>query len=265
MISKENHSHMLVSIIMPTYNCGAFIGQSIDSVLSQTVKDWELIIVDDCSTDDTEIVVKKYVKRYAQIYYRKLPHNSGPAVARNEAIRQAKGKYIAFLDSDDVWFPHKLEKQIAFMEENRVAFSCTGYECMNEFGKSLHYALIPPKEISYMKCILLSNPIGNLTVIYDQVALGKFEVPAIRKRNDFALWLQILKKTDKCYGMQDVLGCYRLGRKGSVSHNKLKQSKYHWQLYHNIEKLGIFWSVIAVFCWGVVKSTKLGLKIKKEI
>lgn len=254
---------MLVSIIMPTYNCGEFIGQSIESVLNQTLKDWELIIIDDCSMDDTEKIVKKYAKQYPQIHYQKLKYNSGPAVARTEAIRLAKGEYVAFLDSDDVWFPYKLEKQINFMKEKDVDFSCTGYECMNEFGESLHYALIPPNEISYMKCIMLSNPIGNLTVMYNQAVLGKFEVPLIQKRNDFALWLQILKKTDKCYGVQEVLGCYRLGRKGSVSHNKIKQVKYHWQLYHNVERHGIIRSILETICWGFVKGTKIGLhKIK---
>lgn len=250
---------MLVSVVMPTYNCGKYIAQSIESVLSQTVSDWELRIVDDCSTDDTAEILQPYLNKYQQIHYYKLPQNGGPAVARTEAIKQSGGKYIAFLDSDDLWFPDKLEKQIAFMQENSVEFSCTAYSCMNDAGESLHYALFPPKQITYTKCIRLSNPIGNLTAMYDQEALGKFSVPMIKKRNDFALWLQLLKKTPCCGGLQDVLGTYRMGRKGSVSHNKLKQSKYHWQLYHDIEKHNVIRSLYELGCWAFVKGTKIGL------
>ena len=218
---------MLVSVIMPTYNCGQFIGKSIDSVIAQTVTDWEIQIVDDCSTDDTDAVLKPYLEKYANIHYYRLPQNGGPAVARTEAIKRATGKYIAFLDSDDLWSPDKLEKQIAFMEKTGADFSCTAYACMDESGNDLHTIFTPPERTDYRKCIRLSNPVGNLTVMYDQEKLGKFEVPPIKKRNDFALWLQILKKTKYCYGMTDVLATYRMGRSGSVSSNKLKQAKFH--------------------------------------
>lgn len=246
---------VLVSVIMPTYNCRKYIAQSIDSVINQTISDWEIQIVDDCSTDNTYEVLMPYIKKYSNIHYYKLSENSGPAVARTEAIKRATGKYIAFLDSDDLWYPDKLEKQIAFMEKTGTNFSCTAYECMNSNGESLGYALIPPKKTSYKSCIRLSNPIGNLTVMYDQSLLGKFEVPMIKKRNDFALWLQILKVVPYCYGMEEVLGAYRLGREGSVSSNKLKQIKYHWQLYHEIEKHNILQSVFEVGCWAFVKGT----------
>ena len=158
------------------------------------------------------------------MFFRRM---GGPAVARTEAMKRATGKYIAFLDSDDLWMPDKLEKQIAFMERTGAKFSATGYGWMDEEGNNLHTVFIPPKKTDYKKMIRLSNPIGNLSVMYDQEALGKFEVPPIKKRNDFALWLKILKKTDYCYGMEEVLGTYRMGRAGSVSSNKLKQAKYH--------------------------------------
>lgn len=250
---------MLVSVVMPTYNCGKYIAQSIDSVLDQTLKDWELQIVDDCSTDNTMQVLTPYLEKYSQIHYYRLPKNGGPAVARTEAIERSNGKYVAFLDSDDLWYPNKLEKQIAFLKGTHTYFSCTAYECMNDDGKSLHYALYPPQKISYAKCIRLCNPIGNLTAMYDQEVLGKFEVPMIKKRNDFALWLQILKKTPYCAGMQEVLGTYRTGRKGSVSSNKLKQGKYHWQLYHEIEKHNTLKSLFELGCWAFVKGTRIGL------
>ena len=253
----------LVSVIMPTYNCGKFITESIDSVIAQTVTDWELEIVDDCSTDDTLGTIKPYLDKYPNIHYYCLPQNGGPAVARTEAIKRASGKYCAFLDSDDLWAPDKLEKQIAFMEKTGAKFSCTAYGQMNEDGDDLHTIMVPPSKTDYKKCIRLSNPIGNLTVMYDQEALGKFEVPPIRKRNDFALWLQILKKTEYCYGMEEVLGTYRLGRSGSVSHNKLAQAKFHWQLYHGIEKHNIFRSFYELCCWAFVKGTGIGLDKRK--
>lgn len=254
---------MLVSVVMPTYNCGEFIGKAIDSVIAQTVRDWEIQIVDDCSTDNTSTVLQPYLKKYQSIHYYKLPQNGGPALARTEAIRRAAGRYIAFLDSDDIWMPEKLEKQVAFMEKTKAAFSCTAYQQMDEWGNSLHTVITPPEKIDYRTCIRLGNPIGNLTAMYNQEALGKFEVPPIKKRNDFALWLKILGKTEFCYGMEDVLGVYRLGRKGSVSSNKLGQAKYHWQLYHGIEGHGAVRSAYEIGCWAFVKGTRIGLDRKK--
>ncbi len=254
---------MLVSVIMPTYNCGKYIVESIESVVKQTVTDWEIWIVDDCSTDNTYEVLSSYLDRYPNIHYHCLEQNGGPAVARTEGMKRATGKYVAFLDSDDIWYPEKLEKQIAFMERNGVNFSATAYAQMDEDGNNLGIICTPPKKMNYKKCIRLSNPIGNLTVIYNQEALGKFEVPMIKKRNDFALWLQILKKTDYCYGIEEVLGIYRLGRTGSVSSNKLTQAKYHWQLYHEIERHNLIRSCYEMGCWGVVKGTGIGLNRKK--
>lgn len=254
----------LVSIIMPTYNCGKYIGESVQSVLAQTIVDWELLIVDDCSTDDTADRLKPYLDRFPNIHYFCLAVNSGPAAARTEALRVAKGKYIAFLDSDDIWNPEKLEKQICFMEETGAEMSCTAYRQMSEDGEDLHIVMIPPEKTDYRKCIRLSNPIGNLTVMYNQETLGRFEVPPIKKRNDFALWLQVLKKTKYCYGMPEVLATYRLGRSGSVSQNKIKQAKYHWQLYHTIEKHGVIRSVYEMGCWVFVKGTGIGLRRKTD-
>ncbi len=255
---------MLVSVIMPTYNCGAFIAQSVDSVLAQTVTDWELQIVDDCSTDNTVEVLRPYLEKYDNIHYYCLKKNGGPAAARTEAMKRASGKYLAFLDSDDLWTPDKLEKQITFMEKTGARMSCTAYTQMDADGHPLHVTVTPPKKVSYRSCIRLSNPIGNLTVMYDQEALGRFTVPPIRKRNDFALWLQILKKTEYCYGMEEVLASYRLGRAGSVSHNKLLQAKYHWQLYHKIEGHSVIRSFYELCCWAFVKGTGIGLNIKKN-
>lgn len=249
----------LVSVIMPTYNCAKYIIQSVHSVVAQTFTNWELIIVDDCSTDGTEEILKPILKSHLNIHYYQLPNNSGPAIARTEAINRANGKYIAFLDSDDIWLPKKLEKQIAFMENTGAFFSCTAYEIMNERGKRLQIECIPPEKTDYKSCIYLSNPIGNLTVVYNQEVLGNFSVPPIRKRNDFALWLQILKKEKYCYGMKETLAVYRKGRKESVSNKRLQSARYHWQLYREIEKMNIWNSVVAMICWAFVKGTGFGL------
>ncbi len=255
-------AEVLVSVIMPTYNCGRFICRSIDSVVAQTLKSWEICIVDDCSTDDTAERLKPYLEGYPdKIFYTRLEKNGGPAVARTEAIKHARGRYIAFFDSDDLWHPQKLERQIEFMRETGALMSATAYELMDEEENSLKKICYPPEKTNYRKMLRLSNPIGNTTVIYDSEALGKYEVPPIKKRNDFALWLKILRDTEYCYGMQDNLARYRI-RKNSVSSSKPAQMKYHWQLYHEIEGLNIFKSAFYLGCWAVVKGTGLGLKRK---
>ena len=249
----------LVSIIMPTYNCAAFIEDSIKSVITQYYQNWELIIVDDCSTDNTKTVLTSYLEKYPNIRYTCLEKNSGPAVARSEALKQAKGDYVAFLDSDDIWLPNKLSSQIAFMKENNYAFSCAGYEVIGEDGFSKGYVLLPPLKTDYKKMLRLSCPIGNLTAMYDRRIIGDQQVPSIKKRNDFALWLQVLHKTPVCYGMQEVLARYRI-RSQSVSRNKLKLFSFHWNLYHHIEKLSVLKSAWYILCWAFVKGTKIGIK-----
>lgn len=241
----------LVSIITPTYNCGKFIARTIDSVLGQSYKNWEMIIVDDCSTDDTKEVVAEYVEKDDRIKYHVLEKNSGAAVARTTAMNLANGKYMAFLDSDDIWLPEKLEKQISFMEENGYAFTCTAYEKIDENDERLGKIRKTIKKTSYNR-LLLDCPVGNSTVMYNVERMGKFEVPNIRKRNDDALWLQMLKKEKYIWGMPEILMLYRI-RKNSISSNKFKLVKYHWILYRKIEKLSIIRSVFHICYWGFLK------------
>ena len=252
----------LVSVIMPAYNCGNFIAQAIQSVINQSIPDWELLVVDDCSTDDTVEVVRRLAAQDARVRFASLSQNGGPAEARNMAMRRASGRYVAFLDSDDLWEADKLEKQIAFMERTGAKFSATAYDQIDESGKPLSTVCLPPHRTSYRKMLLLSNPIGNSTVMYDQQALGRFEVPPIRRRNDFALWLRILKKTPCCMGMDDILTHYRV-RGSSVSSNKLAQARYHWQLYREIEALSVLESAYYLGCWAFVKGTGIGLRRRK--
>lgn len=242
----------LVSIITPTYNCGKFIAETMDTVLAQTYTAWEMIIVDDCSTDNTREVVEGYMANDPRIKYHCLEQNSGAAVARTAAMALAEGEYMAFLDSDDLWMPDKLERQLAFMKENGYAFSCTAYEQIDEASQPLDRVIKTVKKTDYNR-LLLDCPVGNSTVMYSVAKMGKFEVPNIRKRNDDALWLTMLKKEKYIWGMPDVLMRYRI-RQNSISSNKLKVIKYHWILYREIEHLNVFRSAFHVFWWCVIKA-----------
>ena len=183
----------LVSIITPTYNCGRFIGETIESVQKQTYTNWEMVIVDDCSNDRTKEIVEEYISKDDRIQYYCLENNSGAAVARTRAMQLADGEYMAFLDADDLWTEDKLEKQLQFMKRNKYAFSCTSYEQIDEAGNLINKIVKTIPKTSYNR-LLLDCPVGNSTVMYSVKKMGKFEVPNIRKRNDDALWLQMLKK-----------------------------------------------------------------------
>ncbi|HHX36380.1 MAG TPA: glycosyltransferase family 2 protein [Clostridiaceae bacterium] len=241
----------LVSIVMPAYNCADCIGESIASCQAQSWQNWELIIMDDCSTDNTAEVVAEYQENDARIRYFTLAENSGAAVARTRAMRIATGRYIAFLDSDDLWHPEKLTRQIYFMQTNLYDFSCTDYSQIDEAGRPTGKVIKCKPKANYND-ILLTCPVGNSTVIYDVASLGKFEVPNIRKRNDDALWLQILKKTRYIYGLSETLMFYRI-RESSLSHNKWDLVKYHWKLYREIEHLSVLRSAFHIACWGFIK------------
>lgn len=239
----------LVSIITPTYNCGRYIEETIKSILDQTYFNWEMIIVDDCSTDNTQEVVSKYIDERIQ-YYR-LDVNSGPAFARTKAMELAKGDYIAFCDSDDLWVKDKLSKQIVFMKQNDYAISCTSYDQIDEAGNLIGKTIRALNRTDYNR-LLLDCPVGNSTVMYDVRKLGKFRVPDIRKRNDDALWLQMLKKEEYIWGMDELLMHYRM-RANSVSSNKIQLIKYHWQLYRDIEHLSMVRSIFHVCYWCFIK------------
>lgn len=241
----------LVSVIMPTYNCAKFIGETIESIQAQTYSNWELIIVDDCSTDNTKEVVENYVELDKRIKYNCLEKNSGAAVARTIAMNLADGEYMAFCDSDDLWINNKLEKQLEFMNKNNYAFTCTAYEQIDENSNSLGKTIKPKEKCNYNR-LLLDCPVGNSTVMYNVKKMGKFEVPDIRKRNDDALWLQMLKKEQYIYGINDILMKYRI-RANSISSNKFKVIKYHWILYRDIEHLSIIRTIFHVLYWCIIK------------
>jgi len=245
----------LVSIVMPNYNCADYMAETLDSVLAQSYKNWELYIMDDCSTDNILEVMQPYLDKYPNIHFQVLEKNGGPAIARTEGIKLAEGKYIAFLDSDDLWVNTKLEKQVNYMENKKIDFSCTAYSLIDENSNVLNKDFRPPIKADYRKVLLFGDPIGNLTVIYNQETLGKYEVPLIGNREDFALWLKILKDVRYCYGIQEPLGKYRV-RKNSASSNNLVNAKYHWKLYRQFEKISFFKSSFYIFSWIFYKFCK---------
>lgn len=234
MIKVKND---LVSVITPLYNSEEFIADTIESVIAQTYQDWEMIIVDDHSTDNGPQIVENYVKRDDRIKLVTLAQNSGAAVARNKAIEQARGRYLAFLDSDDLWKPEKLMRQLEFMKRNKYIFSFTNYQYMTEDGKLINKIIKSPEKLSYNKA-LYTNYVGCLTAIYDTKDIGKHYMPLIRKRQDYAYWLKLLKKVGNGYGLNENLAYYRL-RNNSVSANKIKLLKYQWKMYREFEELSI--------------------------
>lgn len=245
----------LVSIIMPTWNCADFISESIHSVLAQTYQNWELLIQDDCSKDNTYEVVKPYMEVDSRIKYECNPKNSGAAITRNKALRRAKGRWIAFLDSDDLWMPEKLEHQLKFMVENGYAFSYTGYEEMDEKSHATGISISGPNHVNkfgmYAFCWL-----GCLTVMYNREKIGLLQIADIKKNNDYAMWLKVVQMED-CYMLDEYLAKYRRGRKGSVStHGYATMIQWHYKLWHEAMGMNVisslFWTGMNLVC-GVFK------------
>lgn len=245
----------LVSIIMPAYNSAGFIRETIESVQAQTYLVWELLVVDDCSTDGTSDVVDGLSRADPRVRCLRLERNSGAAVARNRAMAAARGQYMAFLDSDDLWHPDKLSRQIDFMRTRGVSFCCTSYEQVDEQGAPTGKVIRSREKVDYGR-LLLDCPVGNSTVMYDVSRLGKFEVPDIRKRNDDALWLRMLREEKYIWGIPDVLMRYRV-RGDSISANKLSLVRYHWTLYRDIEHLSVVRSAYHLVVWILIKILRI--------
>lgn len=236
----------LVSIIMPSWNTGQFISESIDSVLSQSYSNWELIIVDDCSTDNTDDIIRHYSDD--RIKYYKNEHNQGAALTRNRAISQAQGEWIAFLDSDDLWMPDKLEKQLSFMNDNGYVFSYHEYVKIDEDSKPLNIYVSGPNVVTKRRMYNYGYP-GCLTFMYSAKTMGLIQIKDIKKNNDYAILLKLCKKAD-CYLLNENLAQYRI-RKKSISHDKLsKKLKSHYDLFHICDEkpaIVAFWYA----CWNM--------------
>ena len=245
----------LVSIIMPSWNTGNFISESIQSVIDQTYTNWELLIVDDCSSDNTDEIVGSFHDN--RIKYFKNKQNCGAAIARNRAMSEAQGEWIAFLDSDDLWMPHKLEYQIRFMEKHGIVFSYHNFEKIDETSKPLHVHVYCPVILTKMK-MYRYDYVGCLTFMYSVKEMGLIQIKDIKKNNDYAILLQLCKKAD-CYLLRENLAKYRI-RKKSISHDKLSRKlKSHYDLFHLCDEKP---ALIAIWyaCWnmfyGVLKKQK---------
>ena len=245
----------LVSIVMPSYNTAKYIEESIKSVLEQTHSNWELIIVDDCSTDNTDEIIEKYLCD-SRIRYLKNEKNSGAAVSRNRALREATGKWVAFLDSDDTWHKEKLECQIRFMNENGYKFTYTDYMIQLE-GKWLPYVYYGPDVVTKRKmkdyCYF-----STITVMYDREYVGLIQIESVRKNNDYAMWLKIVEKAP-CYRLPECLSYY-IKHDGSISSgSKLKLIKHHYIMWRVAEKKSAFSACVLTarnLFWGVIKKIK---------
>ncbi|MCM4159202.1 glycosyltransferase family 2 protein [Antarcticibacterium flavum] len=243
------HEASKVSVIMPAYNSEAYIAGAIESVLHQTWDNWELWVIDDASTDPTVKIVEEYAQLYPNIHIIKNPINRGAGAARNKGIKAATGDYIAFLDADDLWMPLKLEEQLKFMQEHDLAMTFSSYILIDEDGKLLQKEIKALPHLTYQK-LLKSNYVGNLTGIYDVRKVGKVYAPVIRKRQDWALWLEILKKVGSTRAITAPLACYRV-RKNSVSGNKWKLLRHNYRIYRSFLEYGFLKSLGAMsrFLW----------------
>ncbi|SDS38528.1 glycosyltransferase family 2 protein [Gramella sp. MAR_2010_147] len=234
-------SNGLVSVIMPAYNSEAFITESIRSVIFQTYENWELLIIDDASTDATREIIKKFSSEDTRIHLLKNPVNSGTHISRNKGIKAASGDFIAFLDADDQWKPEKLTKQLNVLSKPNVAACFSSYELINEEGEHLNKQIQALPILHYNK-LLKANYVGNLTGIYNVNILGKIYCPEISKRQDWALWLKVIEDGGPIEGIQESLALYRQ-RKNSISNNKFEMLRYNFKVYYDILKFGFLESI----------------------
>lgn len=247
----------LVSIITPAHNSEKTIESCINSVLGQTYNNWEHIIIDDCSTDSTSTIAKNISNGESRIKYVKLPDNQGSGKARNKGIQLAKGRFIAFLDSDDIWLPQKLEIQLKFIRDNNLFFTYSSYFVNNNSTISLFRV----KEQLGYKDLLKTCWIGCLTVIYDVEKIGKYYMPPIKKAQDYVTWLNILKDHGNVTGINVPLAQYNINA-GSNSYNKINALKYQWYVYRRTEGLNFYFSLYFLLFYAFFGLRK---KIKEKI
>ena len=256
----------LVSIITPSYKSAQFIGETIESIQAQTYTNWELLITDDCSPDNSRDVIQSYANMDSRIKLLILDKNSGAGVARNTSIKNAKGRYIAFCDSDDRWYPNKLELQLQFMQDNHCTLSYSSYDVCDEDSNIIGYVECL-KELNQSK-ILRDNGIGCLTAIYDTQNLGKHYMPSMRKRQDWCLWIEIIKSGAIAKGFQKPLALYR-DRSNSISSNKVEMLKFNYEVYHTFLRKSpiVAWSIlfVRIIPYYIYKKIKQKANYKKRL
>ena len=247
----------LVSIITPCYNSELYIEDCVNSVIAQSYDKWEMIIVDDCSSDSSLEKIMLFSDIDSRIRIIKLEENHGAAVARNIALEDANGSFIAFLDADDFWAPLKLERQINFMKKNNIAFSFTSYKITSQSGDITNNIVRAPKEISY-NSYLKNTIIGCLTVIINRKITGSFKFPKIKSSHDMALWLEIMRRGYNAYGLHTSYAFYRIVATSNTA-NKLHAATDVWRVYRDIENISLFYSL---FCFANYVINALKKRIK---
>lgn len=256
----------LVSVITPVYKCEKYISKTIESVQQQTYPHWELLLIDDCTPDNSPAIIAKYASADARIRYIKMPQNGGAALARNKGLEEAQGRYIAYLDADDVWLPTKLERQICFLTDNNAQFSCCDYEKIDDDGTTLNKVVHMPKTISYER-LLRNTVIQTSSVIIDlkKVERRLLIMPNVRRGQDSATWLQMLRSGVEFQGQNEMLSQYRRVPQ-SLSANKLSALKRTWHLYRGVEHLSIPKSVYCLIGWAYHASIRrIYLKHRRKI
>ncbi|HHQ6568766.1 TPA: glycosyltransferase family 2 protein [Serratia fonticola] len=233
---------MLVSIITPTYNSEKFIGETYESLCSQTYNTWEWIITDDCSSDNTVQVLKKIAQEDSRVKIFVNVENLGAAHTRNNSLSHAQGEYIAFIDSDDKWHPEKLKRQLDIMNNNNISFSFTGFIMTDETGRKLGKRVDCNRsegfKVNYVDMLKKKVTLGCSTVMLKADSFKNIEMPNLRTGQDYALWLKLLKQEKYAYLVSEGLSFYRV-HKNSISRNKLKKALRQWEIYRNLEGLGI--------------------------
>ena len=254
-------NHPLVSIITPAFNAEKYINDNILSVVSQTYCHWELIIVDDCSVDGTVQSVKKWQERDERIRLFCNRKNLGPGPSRNLAVEKSQGRFVAFLDSDDIWLPEKLQTQVNIMLDREAVMSFASYETIDEKGKLIGKVIKAPIELGY-ESLLRNTVIGCLTVMVDKLKYPCIKMPDIPCRQPLVLWLKILRETGPAVGIPQVLARYRV-RSDSISSNKYVAAKQVWQVYRQYEKQGLLKSTMLFTCYAL-NSYKRNIGLKRQ-
>jgi teichuronic acid biosynthesis glycosyltransferase TuaG len=246
-VAANNAVIGLVSIIMPAYNAARFIEESINSVLAQTYPNWQLLIVDDCSKDHTKQIIEDVAQQDPRIKALAHTTNQGVIAARNLALTHAQGQYIAFLDSDDLWLPNKLQTQLQHLTKQKALICYAAYKRIDEQG-TLLANVTPPLVVDY-PTLLKGNEIGNLTGLYDCSVLGKEYFKTFR-HEDYVAWLALVKRAGQAVGVAECLGCYRV-YSGSISSNKFKTLGWQWRIYRESEQIGFLRSCWLMLNYGV--------------
>lgn len=249
---RNNEIKADISIVTPVYNASRFLAETIESVQNQSFRNWEYILVDDCSQDDSVAIIKGYQEKDKRIKLIQLEKNSGAAVARNTGLEEAQGRYIAFIDSDDRWAEDKLADQLTLMQTENYAFTYTNFALISEQGSIIKEKVKLPAKLDYYG-LLKNTAIACSTVMIDRQVVGDFRMPLVRKGQDTATWLQIMRTTGvTAYGLEQVLNYYRQVE-GSISSDKIGALKRTWNTYRNLEQLSLPKSIY-YFCHYVLQA-----------